>query len=500
MYAQTVPSSLVNSVPPVTRDMMFSQVQTIPSNSVVQSVPSGTQNRVVSPGPAAQYVQTIPSNSVVRSVPSGTQNRVLSPGPAAQYAPTVPSTLVNSVPVTRDMVLSPGPAAQYVQTVPSTPVVRNVMFSQVQTIPSNSMVQSVPSGTQNMVLSPGPTALVSHNGAGVVQQSQAVAGPIVQYNQEDDWIYSNETDPRVGNNRQVKLRIYKGALLRPLLEEAYLTAHLSHQAQLSSFGNPGETLRFQSSSGRANNLMVVSISKDLADIGWRVLCDQHTNFIIFRGSADWKYPLLATQQTQLQNMGQFTEVRAHTMLLQELGWQLETILQVLDAHRKPRTVIAGHGNGGALAVLLYLLMQRSGYDRSRVTAYTFGAPLTATVNPGSKRPMPEKWSTSIHNFVNEDDLIPSMLGQKDINTVDQLIGTVENPLKSRRHLAPILSSYAPIGRFYHLDAESYMLDIPAGREKFFLDAKRGHGDLQHRLMCHAAGAYVSKLRQVVDDN
>eukprot|EP01004_Peranema_trichophorum_P004332 NODE_3262_length_1386_cov_157.021378_g2837_i0.p1 GENE.NODE_3262_length_1386_cov_157.021378_g2837_i0~~NODE_3262_length_1386_cov_157.021378_g2837_i0.p1 ORF type:complete len:384 (+),score=50.94 NODE_3262_length_1386_cov_157.021378_g2837_i0:65-1216(+) len=383
------------------------------------------------------------------------------------------------------------------------------MYSQVEPPHQSSVVQPqyvtpnsgalVPYQPQSQLVTATSLPVVSYTGG---------VGQVVTYEPQRNWLYEGEVDtdikpyrmPHSGPPVVERRPIYLGSLLRPLMDESYLAAHLSHQAQVSHFGAPGESLQFQSTTGRANVLTVISVSQDTTDCGWRILGDPQTNYVVFRGSPDWRYPLFDSSLTSLYDIAPNTTFRVHNMFLQELNQHVGIILQNLRSQPKARTVVTGHGNGGALAVVLFLLMQRAGYSRHRLTCYTFGSPLVVQGNPETKAPLPENFQKNIHNFVNEDDPVPSLLGAKDLHSVDQLLGRYDNPLKTGRHSVADLKAYKPMGKWYHLTKNHSMFDVPQTREGFFLDIRRGRGTMAERLAHHGVERYVSKLRQLVNDN
>jgi hypothetical protein len=351
----------------------------------------------------------------------------------------------------------------------------------------------------------------------IVPYSAPVAGPMVAYApapvavpQQQHWLYDGEYDTTaamVAGHKGPKPKgaprkyLYRGSLHLPMLEEAYLSAHLSQQAELSHFGSPGESIQFNSSTGRTNILTVVGNSADTNDAGWRVLSDSHTNYVVFRGSQDWRYPAFTSRQTEI-TLGPGHSMLLHSHFLTAIGPHYPELVNVLTSHQKSRIVLTGHGNGGALALVFYFLLQRAGFSRKSVVVYTFGAPFVGSNNSNSsvRQPFPRHFREQIHNFVNESDIVPLLLGAKDFASVDKVIGRDNNPFKSGQHLVSDIKNYKPIGRYYHVSKYGELTDIPEGRELHFLTADREPGTLQQRLYVHSPEQYVAKLRKVTNDN
>eukprot|EP00996_Jenningsia_fusiforme_P000794 NODE_1718_length_1427_cov_49.880261_g1550_i0.p1 GENE.NODE_1718_length_1427_cov_49.880261_g1550_i0~~NODE_1718_length_1427_cov_49.880261_g1550_i0.p1 ORF type:complete len:397 (+),score=51.75 NODE_1718_length_1427_cov_49.880261_g1550_i0:77-1267(+) len=342
--------------------------------------------------------------------------------------------------------------------------------------------------------------------------SYASSGPVVQYQAPtQSWLYSGETDPAMlafqghkGPKPQPAPRIemYRGSLMRPLMDEAYLTAHLSHQAAVSQFPSPGESLQLDSSAGRSDVLSVLGVSMDTAECGWRILGDGQTNFVIFRGSPDWQFPLNSTALSELY-LGTSTTMHVHSQLLQIASLQAGPIINHLNAQPKSRIVLAGHGNGGALALIFFFIMQRAGFSRHNVTVYTFGAPFVGTGNHQgiTRQPLPRHFMTNIHNFVNETDIVPLLLGNKDTSSVDRIIGKSSNPYKLSGVRAGDLRMYRPIGKFYMLSRNSTLVDVPENKITTLLKASQdAGGSLQQRVIAHLPDQYVATLRRIAHNN
>jgi hypothetical protein len=239
------------------------------------------------------------------------------------------------------------------------------------------------------------------------------------------------------------------------------------------------------------------------EIAWRILADGRTTYVVFRGSSEWMYPLLDSKLAVLHDVAPKTNVKVSNMFLQDLIPHMPAIIAAIKSTPTRRIVLAGHGNGGGLATVCFLLLQRAGFSRYQQVVYTFGAPLVTCGNLGQNRPLPSHFIKAIYNFVNDCDFIPCLLGNKDLNTVDALVSSVhrrENPLKNGTHNVLDLKSYKPVGTYYHLTPDNRMVDVPTQKMSFFLHVNRSRLSLPDRLLQHKVSQYVSKLRHVVRDN
>jgi hypothetical protein len=335
-------------------------------------------------------------------------------------------------------------------------------------------------------------------------------GPVIPVmEKERTWLYHLEEDHYPKHEepyRPVPERkiMYTGALPRAMLSEAYLCAHLSHQTKEGTPVMPGETFQLNSSTGRTTRLTCVNNSIETPDMSWRLLTDGYTNYLIFRGADDYLYAIHDSRQAVLHDIYRGTSVKVHNLFLHQVIPQLQTILTSLDSNAQARRlVIAGHGNGGAYAVICFLLLQRAGYARKQIIVYTFGAPLVMCGSLKPDRPLPKEITHSLYNFVNEDDIVPCLLGNKDLHMVDLLVSTDpvhENPYKTGRHDVHELLAYRPVGKFYYFTRMNTMVDVPQDRLRFFLNVNRGSSVLSVRVHHHEVTSYVSKLRNVVTDN
>jgi hypothetical protein len=351
---------------------------------------------------------------------------------------------------------------------------------------------------------PAGYAVVPYQAPGAI----AVASPQKKPQPATPWLYSTEIDPNASapvktDVPPVRKSMYGGTLWRPLLDEAYFCAHLSSQTEKSSAVVPGEVLQFQSSTNKTNVLTVVNASLETPNSAWRILGDGRTNYLIFRGAAEWMYPLFDTKLAVLHDVSPKTNIKVHNAFLHDLIPHMTTIIASLKHSPARRIVITGHGNGGALATICFLLLQRAGFSRHQLIVYTFGAPLVTCGNSEIQRPLPNQFTRAIFNFVNEDDFIPCILGNKDLSTVDAMVSSVqrrENPLKNGMHSVLDLKSYQTMGKYYHLTQDFRMVDVVPGKETSFLHVSRSRMPLSERLRQHSVEQYLSKIRHIVQDN
>eukprot|EP01012_Entosiphon_sulcatum_P040757 TRINITY_DN54470_c0_g1_i1.p1 TRINITY_DN54470_c0_g1~~TRINITY_DN54470_c0_g1_i1.p1 ORF type:complete len:327 (+),score=29.04 TRINITY_DN54470_c0_g1_i1:382-1362(+) len=302
--------------------------------------------------------------------------------------------------------------------------------------------------------------------------------------------------------KEATTRAYSGVLSRPHLEEAYLLAHLSNQALTSTFAAPGQAIQFASTTGRANTLVILGHA-DEQDVGWRVLADNRSIYVIFRGSTDWSY---CTHETRLFpiNIDAHHTFNVHGSYLSHITRQLPHIIVLMQQNRRHRVVLAGHGNGGALAQVAFLKLLQAGFQPGSTVAgnmglmvYAFGSPLIGTpAEP--RRPLASHFIRNVLNFVVEDDPMASLLGQKDFGGVDTLLGPGHH-LRKPHHSHAEIRAFRPLGTWFHLRSNQ-LFDITPDKLIHLLDVRRGGLPLAHRLAHHNPVNYVALLRNVVTEN
>jgi hypothetical protein len=277
-------------------------------------------------------------------------------------------------------------------------------------------------------------------------------------------------------------------MLRPYVDEAYLACFLS--ANVTSLGQPGELLEVVSGSGVATAITVGHGGADSPNITYRQFFDPTRAFIVFRGGNEIQYPLKEPDLTPVA--GGRIAVNVHSGYYRALIPHMNNILRQINANPRPRVVITGFGNGGALASVMYLAMKAAGGHTASLGLYTFGAPLVSA--PVSSMTMSDPFKDEAWHYVLEGDPVPSILGQRDTGTVDTLLGP-GNMMHTAGYNSQRLKAFCPFGSYFYMQRSGCLVEPRDLRDA------QGMLDLHRRPFIrpqnHNARFYMDALRSAV---